>query len=196
MLDVPQSVIDERRRKGLDRHDEVWEGVYHMPPPPSGEHQDVVDELCFLLKTYSRQNRLGSIHTIQGVRDPKCATEDYRIPEWVFVSATRKSIIPKSNGYFDEPPDVVLEVRSPGDETDEKISFYERVGVRELLIVDRDTRVPEVLRLVRKRYSVVQPDADGWIYCEGLRAFFRAGKKAGKPVLRVLLEIDRTEHVV
>ncbi|MEK7866751.1 MAG: Uma2 family endonuclease [Planctomycetota bacterium] len=196
MLDVPESVIAERRRKGLDRLDEVWEGVYHMAPPPSEEHQDVVDELCFLLKGYTRRHRLGSIHTIRGVRDLRSELENYRIPEWVFVRADREANIAKSGGYFDEPPDVVLEVRSPGDETDEKVPFYEKVGVREMLIVDRDTRVPEVLRLARKKYSPVSPNADGWTYCEGLRAFFRVGKKSGKPVLRVLLELDGTEHVV
>jgi hypothetical protein len=37
MLDVPGSLLDERRRLGLDVVDEVWEGVLHMVPPPSGE---------------------------------------------------------------------------------------------------------------------------------------------------------------
>ncbi len=196
MLNVPQSVIDERRRKGLDRFDEVWEGVYHMPPPPSGEHQEIVDQAFLLLGAYAKRRGLGSLHTNQAVRDPRSEAENYRIPEWVFVRADRKSIIPKSDGYFDEPPDVVLEVRSPDDETDDKIPFYEKVGVRELLIVDRDTRVPQLLRLIRRRYSPVSPNADGWTCCEGLRAFFRAGKAAGKPVLRILLELDKTEHDV
>ena len=35
MLDVPESLLDERRRLGLDVFDEVWEGVLHMVPPPS-----------------------------------------------------------------------------------------------------------------------------------------------------------------
>ena len=45
MLDVPESLLDERRRQGLDVFDEVWEGVLHMVPPPSGEHQRLELEL-------------------------------------------------------------------------------------------------------------------------------------------------------
>ena len=45
MLDVPESLLDERRRLGLDVFDEVWEGVLHMVPPPSGEHQRLELEL-------------------------------------------------------------------------------------------------------------------------------------------------------
>jgi hypothetical protein len=37
---------------------------------------------------------------------------------------------------------------------------------------------------------------DGWIYCEGLRAFFKTGEQSGKPALLVLLEIDRTQSAV
>ena len=45
MLDVPESLLDERRRLGLDVFDEVWEGVLHMVPSPSGEHQRLGSEL-------------------------------------------------------------------------------------------------------------------------------------------------------
>jgi hypothetical protein len=37
---------------------------------------------------------------------------------------------------------------------------------------------------------------NGWIYGEGLRAFFKTGDRAGKPVLLVQLELDRTEFSV
>jgi len=35
MLEAPEELLAERRRKGHDRFDEVWEGVLHMLPPPS-----------------------------------------------------------------------------------------------------------------------------------------------------------------
>ena len=37
-------LIQERKRKGADRYDEVWNGVYVMPSMPSLEHQEVVHD--------------------------------------------------------------------------------------------------------------------------------------------------------
>jgi len=36
------------------------------------------------------------------------------------------------------PAELVVEVRSPGDETYDKLPFYERKGVRQVLVVARD----------------------------------------------------------
>lgn len=33
-----QALLERRRRAGVDRLDEVWEGVRHMVPAPSIEH--------------------------------------------------------------------------------------------------------------------------------------------------------------
>jgi hypothetical protein len=34
MLEVPQAMLDERQRLGLDGRDEMWDGELHMVPPP------------------------------------------------------------------------------------------------------------------------------------------------------------------
>ncbi len=38
---LSQRLIDERRARGIDRFDEVWEGVYVMAPAPNDEHQEI-----------------------------------------------------------------------------------------------------------------------------------------------------------
>lgn len=38
MLDVPQALLEERRARGADRWDEMWEGELHMVPLPSEQH--------------------------------------------------------------------------------------------------------------------------------------------------------------
>lgn len=196
IIDVPESLIEDRRRKGLDRRDELWEGVYHMVPPPSEEHQVIVDGLFILFGAYFGRHSLGTVRSMKGIRDSRSAAENYRIPEWIALRVGREGLLKKKSGYVDEGPDVAVEVRSPGDETDEKIPFYEKVGVQEVLIVDRDTRRVEVLRRTSGRLLPVSPAADGWTRCEGLRAFFRAAKAKGKSALLVKLELDGTEHAI
>jgi len=196
LLEASESLLEERRRRGLDRRDEVWEGVYHMVPPLTNEHQRIVDGLHFLFTGYFLKHDLGTVRSCIGIRDVRGADANYRVPEWFAVRAGREALLHDESSYVDEGPDVVVEVRSPGDETDEKIPFYEAAGAGEVLIVDRDTRRPEVWRRSGKKLAPVSPGTDGWLYCEGLKAFFRAGEREGRPVLRVLLELDKTEHLI
>ncbi len=41
ILDAPQSMLDERHRMGLDRRDEMWDGIVHLAPPAGDEHRGV-----------------------------------------------------------------------------------------------------------------------------------------------------------
>lgn len=196
LVDVPPEMIAERHRLGIDRLDEMWEGIYHMVPPPSFEHQKVVTELLELLRGYARRHQLGVIYPGLGIREVQWEEKNYRIPGWIFLRAGREHLLKPQSGYVDEGPDLVLEVRSPGDETDEKIPFYEKVKVGEVLIVDRDSRRVQVLRHVAGRLTAVSVNADGWLHSEGLRAFFRAGEHQGKLALWVRLELEGTERPV
>jgi Uma2 family endonuclease len=130
------------------------------------------------------------------VRDVRSAHEDYRIPEWVFVGHEREDLLHSEHGYVDDGPDLILEVRSPGDETDAKLPFYERVGTRECLIVDRDSRHVVLLRLIGERLLPTTPNVDGWLYSEALHACFRTDERQGLPALRVRLELTGAEHFV
>ena len=51
MSEVPPGLLAWRCRTGADRWDEVWEGVLHMAPSPSDDHQELVVELCHRLRT-------------------------------------------------------------------------------------------------------------------------------------------------
>jgi hypothetical protein len=41
-------LIQERKQKGIDSHDEVWDGVYVMPSMPTLEHQELVHHLDWI----------------------------------------------------------------------------------------------------------------------------------------------------
>jgi hypothetical protein len=84
----------------------------------------------------------------------------------------------------------------PEDSIDKQQSFYDAVGVGELLIVDRDTKRVDLLRRAAGSLLAVVPASDGRVRCEGLRASFRTVERDGRAALSVLLEIEGTEHFI
>ena len=49
-IDVPEEFLEERRRNGQDKKDELWEGVLHMVPPSSPRHNRVSFDLYIALR--------------------------------------------------------------------------------------------------------------------------------------------------
>ncbi len=78
---------------------------------------------------------------------------------------------------------LVVEIRSPGDETDTKSPFYARFGVEELLIVERDSASVTLLRLADGAFRAVAPDDGGWLTC-ALGVAFRQGEGPSGPAER------------
>jgi hypothetical protein len=86
MLEVPQALLDERRGRGADRWDEMWEGVLHMVPPPSELHQDVALRLVRVLAPLAEQRGLlarmeTGLHRPGSERDWRVPDNTYARPE-------------------------------------------------------------------------------------------------------------------
>jgi Uma2 family endonuclease len=129
-LDADDCMLAERSRLGLDRRDEMWEGVLHVVPPPYRRHQAIVTRLAIALDGPAR--RRGLLLTVEtGVF---ASATDYRVPDIVIYT-------PDASGErgVDGAPEVVIDIRSPGDESDAKVPWYLDRGAKAVLIVDRDT---------------------------------------------------------
>jgi Uma2 family endonuclease len=171
LLEVSEADLASRRRTGLDRWDEVWEGVLHMAPAPTDEHQRIVDELIEFLRPLLRKSGRGTLRSGINVFDETSPVENYRIPDLSFVSAERTSVM-KADGIRGGGPDAVIEVRSPADETYEKLPFFAKLGVREVVVIDRDTKAVEVFRLTGDLYDRVAADAEGALQSDSLSVRF------------------------
>lgn len=136
-----EALIRERRRKGLDLFDEVWEGVLHMTPAPSPEHQRIVSELHVALHALAQQGGRGRVFLAVNLVDPARELDDYRIPDLSFVCRENLGIV--EDAFLRGGADVVIEIESPDDETRDKLPFYGRIGVREAILIDRDTKAIE-----------------------------------------------------
>jgi Uma2 family endonuclease len=150
-MDAPEALLDERRRRGLDVRDEMWDGVLHVVPPPGGPHQGLSSE--FFLVAGAIAKRRGLVPRMEtGLFR---AADDYRVPDQLYCRPEHLS----DRGA--EGAELVVEVRSPDDETYRKLPFYAALGVREVLVLHPAPRRAELYRLVEDQLLPVQADAAG-----------------------------------
>lgn len=161
-------LLERRRRLGHDRFDEMWEGELHVVPAPGYPHQRLEGSLLAVLHPIARDRGLV-LTSNTGVYDPLRGEDDYRIPDLVAARpehTSRRGVEGRAAW--------AAEVRSPNDETYQKLDFYARVGVEELLVVEVDVAslAPFVLSGAELRPQPV--DDQGWTRSEALGVAFRA----------------------
>jgi hypothetical protein len=162
--EVPTHVWECRKRTGADQWDEMWEGVLHMPPAPNRSHQALEGALERWLWTNWAEPLEAEVYHQINIASTGGWPNSYRIPDLVLLLPDRFDI--DRNEYFEGAPTVVVEIHSPGDETFEKFRFYAELGVPEVWIVDRDTKLPEIYLLKDGEYRKQDSDEDGWISSE------------------------------
>lgn len=150
-----------RKKTGADQWDEMWDGVLHMPPAPNCDHQDLEGSLESYLRFYWAPRCKGKVYHQINLSPGGDWLKNYRIPDLVLLLPPRFGI--NRNEYFEGAPDAVVEIHSPGDEAYEKLPFYRDLGVPEVWIIHRDTRVPEIHVLKRARYKKQSATAQGWV---------------------------------
>ena len=84
--EVPQHLLDERAAKGLDRWDEMWEGVLHMPPMPNREHQNLALALGSWLRIHWAIPLGNRVYGPINLASPGGWPKDYRIPDLVLLT--------------------------------------------------------------------------------------------------------------
>jgi Uma2 family endonuclease len=175
LVHVTDAELAGRRLRGLDRWDELWDGVLHMTPAPSLEHQRILDEIIMFLGRHLTSAGRGTLRSgVNVFRE----SADYRIPDLTFVAVGREQLF-HQDGVRGGGPDAVIEIRSPEDESYDKLPFFAALGTREVIVIDRDTKRPEIYRLAGSQFVALQPDSSGWLVAETMSVRFRA--VAGSP---------------
>ncbi len=149
ILDPPSAGLEEllerRRRSGLDRLDEVWEGVLHMVPAPSFAHARITQLLAEVLGPLATA---AGLVAAMGEFNLGESEHDFRVPD----GGLHRS---GAAGVWLSTAALVVEIVSPGDETWDKVPFYAAHQVDELLIVNPQKRTVEWLALERGEYLPV-----------------------------------------
>ncbi len=139
-------LLERRRRAGLDRLDEVWEGVLHMVPAPSFEHACITQQLAELLGPLARA---AGLTATMGEFNLGESEHDFRVPDGGLHR-------PGAAGVWLATAALVVEIVSPGDQTWEKLPFYAAHRVDEVLIVDAGERRVHLLARRAGEYQAVE----------------------------------------
>jgi Uma2 family endonuclease len=81
--------------------------------------------------------------------------DDYRSPDHAYARPDQLT----DAGI--DGAELVVELRSPRDETYDKLDWYVAQGVREILVVHPSTRAIELYRTVEGHVRLVDPSSDG-----------------------------------
>ncbi len=140
-----QELLERRRRSGLDRLDEVWEGVLHMVPAPNHGHASIEAQLIMILGPAAKAAGLEAI----GQSNLGEGEHDFRVPDGALHR-------PGAYGTWHSTAALVIEIVSPGDESWEILPFYAAHDVDEALIVDPATRSVDWLGLTDGEYQPIE----------------------------------------
>ncbi len=139
-----EAFLERRKRRGLDHHDEVWDGILHMTPAPHERHADVQHQLAVLLDAPARHADLRPRGELN-IGD----ANDFRVPDAALLRAGPP-------GLYLPTAALVVEILSPDDETWQKLPFYAAHHVDELLIVNPETRSVDWLALSDGSYEPIE----------------------------------------
>jgi Uma2 family endonuclease len=148
--DLVERLRAEREAKGDNLRDEVWEGVYFMVPIADLAHQRLAVRFAVALENAFGPNNQNQTYAGVNVSDRKEGwKQNFRIPDLAVVLPGSRAR--DCGTHLCGGPDFVVEILSAGDRALEKLPFYAGIGVRELLIIDRDPWEIELYRLEGKQ---------------------------------------------
>ncbi len=130
--------------------EELVRGRIVRMPPPNRRHGQVCGQTNFLIRQYVEEHDLGHVlSNDSGViteRDP----DTVRGADVAFYSYARLPKGPLPQSYGPEVPELVVEVRSPGDRWPDvlaKVTEYLNAGVVVVIVLDTVPRTAQVYRV-------------------------------------------------
>jgi len=141
---------------------EVIEGELFVSYSPGLTHQIVSDNIVHLMRSYLDENPIGIVVSTIGL-----ILSEYSgvIPDIVFFKRESTARI-VTGERLTSAPEIVIEILSPGSENIRrdrvaKLHLYEKHGVLEYWIVDREKQGIEIYRLLDTRLKPLGVFTDG-----------------------------------
>ena len=126
---------------------ELIRGVLYETMASGGEHGEIVVNMTLLLGNFVKRQKLGRLAASDvGVRLQR-NPDTVREPDLAFISAERLPLDERVTGYYEIPPDLVVEIMSPNDSygsVNDKACMWLSYGVPIVWVVIPQFRSVEV----------------------------------------------------
>ena len=135
---------------------EVIENTLYMSPTPTGQHQWIIAELLYKLKSFATENDLGMI--LPSPLDVFLDDHSNAVQPDLFFIAKNNLHIFNQNGPVHGVPDLIIEVLSPGNTKHDKVrkkDLYEKFGVKEYWIIDPNSKNTIGYSLVENKFTSI-----------------------------------------
>ncbi|MEL7054004.1 MAG: Uma2 family endonuclease [Cyanobacteria bacterium J06588_5] len=135
---------------------EIIDGELFVTRSPHIRHQQVAHEICSALNIWSKQSGLGNAFFAPGL---VLSDADNVIPDVVWVSKEKLSVIEDEAGHLTQVPELVAEVLSYGNEDvrrdrEAKLKLYSVQGAKEYWIADRRSKQLAIYRRESDRLTL------------------------------------------
>lgn len=122
---------------------ELVNGELKKMSPAGHNHGRVIIRLTAPLAQYVRESRLGEVYAAETGFKLTTGPDTVLAPDISFVSKQRVDEIGDAPGYWPGPPDLAVEVNSPGDtvrEVESKVAEWLEFGTRMVWVVSPKLR--------------------------------------------------------
>lgn len=123
-----------------------------ISPLPLDIHQVVLNKINFSISTLLRKQPVGEVRIAP--YDVHFSRQNIFQPDLIFLANEHLKLV-KARGLFGAP-DLVVEVLSPGTaskDSGEKKAVYEQYGVKELFIVEPESKLVKAFLLQNNQYN-------------------------------------------
>src|SRR5688500_14384952 len=110
---IEQRLKAEREASGLNRYDEVWDGVYMIRTPSDLEHQDLLTGMSYAVRMALTMDHPAHVHAANVSDRDEDWLENYRTPDVAVVYP--ESTARNCDTHWCGGPDFCAEIASPGD---------------------------------------------------------------------------------
>ena len=139
VLDIPRTAMEVFEMLPEGTLCEVIDNALYISPSPTTDHQDILGDIFFSIKSHSLNHQSGKV--LLSPCDVYLDNGESVVqPDILFVSSSRQSIIEKK-GIIGSP-DFVIEILSTNMKLDKetKLNLYQRNAIPEYFIIDPETK--------------------------------------------------------
>lgn len=139
ILDIPKTAMEVFNLLPEGTLCEVIDNTLYMSPSPTTDHQRILFDLAYQLRSATKDTGLGEVF-IAPCDVYLDAEQNVVQPDIIYIKKEHANIIQRKGIYG--APDLVIEILSSNKNYDKekKFELYRRNGIAEYIIVDADSK--------------------------------------------------------